>query len=201
MPKIFGYARCSTNESKQDVQRQKRELKEHGATDKTIFMEYESGTKLDRPELMKLLEELKQYPRSTLITTEVSRITRSTKQLCDIIETAKELRLKLIIGGFIVDCTDEKLDTMTEGMLKMMGVFAEMERNMTVDRIKSGLQNAKAKGVKLGRPPLTVADVPKKVVEYFERFQDGAISKVDYAKVCGISRPTLDKYISIMVDR
>jgi len=201
MSKIFGYARCSTNESKQDIQRQKRELKEYGATDKTIFLEYESGTKIDRPELNKLLGELKRYPRSTLVTTEVSRITRSTKQLCDIIETAKELHLKLVIGGFVVDCTGEKLDTMTEGMLKMMGVFAEMERNMTVDRIKSGLRNAKAKGVKLGRPALTVADVPKKVVEYFERFQAGAISKVDYAKVCSISRPTLDKYIAIMVDR
>jgi DNA invertase Pin-like site-specific DNA recombinase len=201
MSKIFGYARCSTNESKQDVQRQKRELKERGATDETIFMEYESGTKIDRPELNKLLGELGHNPGSTLITTEVSRITRSTKQLCDIIETAKELRLKLIIGGFVVDCTNDELDPMTEGMLKMMGVFAEMERKMTIDRIKSGLKNAKAKGVKLGRPALTIADVPKKVVEYFERFQDKAISKVDYARVCGITRPTLDKYIAVMVDR
>lgn len=201
MSKIFGYARCSTNESKQDVQRQKRELKERGATDKTIFMEYESGTKIDRPELNKLMEELKRNPRSTLVTTEVSRITRSTKQLCDIIEIAKELHLKLIIGGFIVDCTGNELDPMTEGMLKMMGVFAEMERKMTIDRIKSGLKNAKLKGVKLGRPALTIADIPKKVIEYFDRFQNKTISKMDYARVCGISRPTLDKYITIMVDR
>ena len=105
---VYGYARCSTNESKQDILRQRRELKERGATD--IYMEYESGTKIDRPELNRLIEELKRNPGSTLITTEVSRITRSTKQLCDIIEMAKELRLRLIIGGFVVDCTGVELD-------------------------------------------------------------------------------------------
>jgi DNA invertase Pin-like site-specific DNA recombinase len=181
--------------------RQQRELKERGANDETIYMEYESGTKINRPELNKLLGELRHNPGSTLITTEVSRITRSTKQLCEIIEMAKELRLKLVIGGFVVDCTNEKLDPMTEGMLKMMGVFVELEAKMVVDRVKSGLRNAKAKGVKLGRPALTVNDVPKKILDYFYKFKDKEISKVDYARVCGVSRPTLDKYIAIMVDR
>ena len=49
----YGYCRCSTNETKQDVNRQKRELIEMGAEITTIFMEYESGTKQNRPELMK----------------------------------------------------------------------------------------------------------------------------------------------------
>ena len=52
---VYGYCRCSTNETKQDITRQKRELKELGAVDATIFMEYESGTKINRPELAKLL--------------------------------------------------------------------------------------------------------------------------------------------------
>ena len=51
--------------------------------------------------------------------------TRSTKQLCEIIEVAKARRLKLIIGTFVVDCSGT-LDPMTDGMLKMMGVFAEI---------------------------------------------------------------------------
>jgi len=147
MGKIYGYARCSTNESKQDVQRQIRELKARGATDSTIFTEYKSGTKIDRTELHKLLNELRRNHGSTLVTTEVSRITRSTKQLCEIIEIAQELKLKLIIGGFVVDCTQDKLDPMTDGMLKMMGVFAEMERNMTIHRIKSGLCQQRNKNV------------------------------------------------------
>ena len=120
---IYGYARCSTSEKEQDINRQVRELKQQGATDKTIYLEYESGTKENRAELMKLLDAVQ--PGDTILATEVSRITRSTKQLCDIIEMAKDKHIKLILGTFIVDCSRE-LDPMTEGMLKMMGVFAEL---------------------------------------------------------------------------
>ena len=70
---IYGYARCSTNEKMQDIQRQVRELKQQGATDTTIYLEYESGAKEDRAELNKLLQIVK--PHDTIIATEVSRIT------------------------------------------------------------------------------------------------------------------------------
>ena len=133
---IYGYARCSTNESLQDINRQIRELKQQGAEDKTIYREYESGTKTNRAELQKLLDIVK--PGDTILATEVSRITRSTKQLCDIIELAKNRKIKLVLGSFVVDCRKE-LDPMTEGMLKMMGVFAELERNMlfSIDIIRN----------------------------------------------------------------
>lgn len=197
---IYGYCRCSTNETKQDISRQVRELKQLGANDHTIFMEYESGTKINRPELMKLLGCVKEG--DTIVTTEVSRITRSTKQLCDIIDLCKEKHLKLDIKGSIaIDCTSGVLDPMTEAFLQMAGVFSQLERNMTVTRIKSGLVNAKAKGVKLGRPEVTIKDIPKKVIDNFDKIKDGIITKVDLCKICGISRPTLDKYISILTDK
>lgn len=84
---IYGYACCSTDETRQQIDRQVRELQELGATKETIYLEYESGTKIDRVELNRLLEKVKE---SDVITTEVSRITRSTKQLCDILELAQE---------------------------------------------------------------------------------------------------------------
>lgn len=89
---VYGYARCSTNEKLQDINRQVRELKRQGAKDKTIYLEYESGMKADRVELNKLLDIVQSG--DTIIATEVSRITRSTKQLCDIIELAKVQFLK-----------------------------------------------------------------------------------------------------------
>ena len=56
---IYGYARCSTNEERQDINRQKRELFTLGVTDdKYIYWEYESGTKTDRAELQKLLDAI-----------------------------------------------------------------------------------------------------------------------------------------------
>ena len=152
---IYGYARCSTNEKMQDINRQVRELKQQGATDTTIYLEYESGMKADRVELQKLLDIVQSG--DTIIATEVSRITRSTKQLCDIIELAKNKHIKLVLGTFVVDCSKE-LDPMTEGMLKMMGVFSELERNIISQRVKSGMENAKAN---IYSYPLVTSDVFK----------------------------------------
>jgi DNA invertase Pin-like site-specific DNA recombinase len=193
----YGYARCSTNETKQDIGRQIKDLQSMGVERNNIFLEYESGTKQHRVELERLLSVVK--PGDCIMATEVSRITRSTKQLCEIIETAKLKHLMLVFGTFTIDCTKE-LDAMTEGMLKMMGVFAEIERNMISQRVKSGIANARSKGKRVGRPQLKLSDVPAKIIKTYELYQNGSISKIDYARMCGISRPTLDKYLRIMAE-
>ena len=127
---IYGYARCSTNEERQDINRQKRELFNLGVTDdKYIYWEYESGTKTDRAELQKLVDAI--VEGDTIATTEVSRLTRSTKHLCEILQIDQDKKIILNIGGsFVVDCSQGKMEPMTEGMIKMWGVFAEMERNI-----------------------------------------------------------------------
>lgn len=195
--KIWGYCRCSTNEDLQDISRQTRELKDKGVPEENIFMEYESGTKVNRVELKRLFEAVK--PKDTIVATEVSRITRSTKQLCEIIEIIKENNLCLVLGNFVVDCRNEELEPMTEGMIKMMGVFAEMEAKMTSARVKSGMANARAKGAVIGRPKLTKDDLPRKFFEYLVLYKDKNIKfgKSAFAKVLGVSRPTLDKYIDV----
>ncbi len=192
---IYGYARCSTNEKLQDINRQVRELKQQGATDKTIYLEYESGMKENRAELLKLLDIIK--PGDTIVATEVSRITRSTKQLCDIIETAKDKHIKLVLGSFIVDCSKE-LDPMTEGMLKMMGVFSELERNMISQRVKSGMENAKAKGKTIGRPATTPDDIPSIFYRHYPKYQKGEINKKEFSRLCDLSYPTIYKYIHLV---
>ncbi len=192
---IYGYARCSTDETLQDISRQIRELKQQGATESTIYREYESGTKVNRVELQKLLEIVK--PGDTILTTEVSRITRSTKQLCDVIEIAKEKHIKLILGTFIVDCSQE-LDPMTEGMLKMMGVFAELERNMISQRVKSGMEHAKSKGKRIGRPNVTEDNIPSIFYKHYPKYKKGEINKKEFSRLCSLSYPTIYKYIKIV---
>ena len=92
---IYGYARCSTNEERQDINRQKRELYTLGVTDeKYIYWEYESGMKDDRTEFNKLLDIVSEG--DTIATTEVSRLTRSTKHLCEILQTVKDKKLTLM---------------------------------------------------------------------------------------------------------
>lgn len=192
---IYGYARCSTNEKEQDINRQVRELRQQGATEKTIYLEYESGTKDNREELMKLINIVQ--PGDTILATEVSRITRSTRRLCEIIEIAKKKHIKLILGSFIVDCSKE-LDPMTEGMLKMMGVFSELERNMISQRVKSGIENARAKGRKIGRPAVTTDDIPAIFYRHYPKYVKGEINKKEYSRLCNMSYPTIYKYIRLV---
>lgn len=193
--KIYGYCRCSTDETKQDINRQVRELKAQGATDETIYLEYQSGTKLDRIELTKVLSLLKSW--DTLLAIEVSHITRSTSQLCSIVEMAKIKKIKLILGNFVVDCSSA-LDPMTEGMLKMLGVFAELERNMTVQRIKSGMANAKSKGKVIGRPVLTETQVPLTFYRYYHKYKSGEINKTELGRLCNLARSSVYRYLEIV---
>ena len=121
---VYGYARCSTSEEHQDIQRQTRELKAAGA--EKIFLEYEHGDSAIKEQLSLLLETA--TAGDTILTLEVSRLARSTKQLCDIIEKVKEKRLKLsIVGSICVDCTSGQLDPMTNAFIQMSGVFAGLE--------------------------------------------------------------------------
>ena len=59
---------------------------------------------------------------------------------------------------------------MTEGMIKMWGVFSEMERNIISQRVKSGIKNARAKGKQIGRPPTTVDGLPDKFWKYYQKY-------------------------------
>ena len=86
-----GYARCSTNESRQDIERQVRELKQAGA--ETVYLEYEHGDAAVKEQLSLLLEQAQ--AGDTIITLEVSRLARSTKQLCEIIEAISRKQLCL----------------------------------------------------------------------------------------------------------
>lgn len=193
---IYGYLRCSTDAERQNIDRQERDIKSLvNENIDFVYSEFESGTKEDRKELMKLLSAVN--AGDTVVCSEVSRISRSTKQLCEIVELAKDKKLKLIFGAFVIDCT-KALDPMTEGMLKMMGVFSEMERNITVQRINSGLANARAKGKVLGRPKVSKEDIPEAFMMYYKGFKKGKYSKSEFARISGLSRPTIDKYLKLL---
>lgn len=142
MSEIYGYCRCSTDESRQDIDRQRRELRKLGVKDENIYFEYVTGKKLVKIEWERLLDRIEDG--DTIATTEVSRISRSTKQLCEIIELAQERQIKLVIGGMEIDCSKD--DPMSRGMLMMWGVFAELESALISQRVKSGMANPKEKG-------------------------------------------------------
>lgn len=194
--KTWGYARCSTTEEKQDINRQIRELKAAG-TDEVIF-EYEHGDSAVKQNLHMLLEAATEG--DTIITLEVSRLSRSTQQLCEIIDIIKMKKLRLIIVGSItIDCRNGEVDPMSKAFLEMSGVFAELELSMIRARVRSGMQNAKAKGVKVGRKPTTKEDIPAVFYKYYPAFASGKMNVSELARVCGLSRPTVYKYLKLIV--
>lgn len=97
-----------------------------------------------------------------------------------------------------MDCTGDKLDAMTEVMLKMMGVFAEMERNIISERVKSGMANAKEKGAKIGRPVVTADKIPSVLLKYYSMYKNGEINVSELSRLCGMSRTTIYKYIVLL---
>ena len=190
-----GYARCSTNESKQDIDRQVRELKQAGA--ERIFLEYEHGDATVKCQLSSLLEQAEEG--DTIITLEVSRLARSTKQLCEIIETIKAKRLRLVIVGSItVDCSNGQIDPMTNAFIQMSGVFAELELRIIRERVRSGMANAKAKGAKIGRPQATADDIPAVFLRHYPAFKNKQLNVSELARVCDLSRTTVYKYLNLL---
>lgn len=191
----FGYARCSTNESKQDIDRQVRELKAAGA--KKVYLEYEHGDSAVK-QVQQSMFELAQEG-DTIITLEVSRLARSTKQLCEIIDLVKGKSLCLIIVGSItMDCRKGHADPMTEAFLQMAGVFGQLELAMIRARVRSGMANAKAKGKLIGRPQVTADTIPAIFYRHYPAYQSGQLNISEFARVCDVSRTTIYKYLSIV---
>ncbi len=192
----WGYSRCSTRESQglQDISRQIYELEKLGVKKENIFSEYESGMKEERTQLNKLLDTVQSG--DSIYCTEASRITRSIKQLISILEFAKDRKIKLVLGSFVVDFTNE-VDPMTLAVVQLMGVFSELERNNIRERVLSGLDSAKSKGITLWRPKLTEEDIPDKFYKYLNLYNKKDINKVEFAKVMGWSRSRLDRYLKL----
>jgi DNA invertase Pin-like site-specific DNA recombinase len=192
----YGYARCSTNDQKQDIRRQVEELGRLGAGE--VFQEYAKGTDPSRTQLEALKKRVK--AGDTIIVTELSRLTRSVHQLCHFLEWAADTRCRIIVGGFTLE-PQEHPDPMIEGMVLMMGVFAQMERKTIVQRVRSGVAHARNNGKKLGRPSMSKANLPELFLRYYPDYLAGGITKSQLAQLCGRSRPTINRYLLIIAER
>ena len=190
-----GYSRCSTNEGKQDINRQVRELKEAGAD--VVYMEYEHGDAKVKSQQQAMFAEAE--PGDTIIVLEVSRLARSTQQLCEIIERIREKRLRLlIVGSITLDCRDGQADPMSEAFLQMAGVFSQLELAMIRARVRSGMANAAAKGAKIGRPQVTADNISTNFLRHYPAYQRGQLNVSELARVCDLSRTTIYRYIKLL---
>ncbi len=191
----YGYARCSTNESKQDINRQVRELKAAGAEE--IFIEYEHGDAKIKSQQAQMFAGA--APGDSIIVLEVSRLARSTQQLCEIIDIVREKHLRLVIVGSItLDCRSGQADPMSEAFLQMAGVFSQLELAMIRARVRSGMENARAKGRRIGRPQVGKEDIPAAFLRHYPAYKSKQLNVSELARVCDLSRTTVYKYISLL---
>ena len=192
---VYGYSRCSTNENRQDLNRQVRELKAAGAEE--IFMEYEHGDAKVKSQQAQMFAQAQEG--DSIIVLEVSRLARSTQQLCEIIEIirAKHLRL-VIVGSITLDCRSGQADPMSEAFLQMAGVFSQLELAMIRARVRSGMENARAKGRQIGRPQVSKEDIPANFLRHYPAYKSKQLNVSELARVCDISRTTAYKYIGLL---
>ncbi len=178
---IYGYARVSSQQ--QDLYRQLDMLKEYNCTE--ILTEKMSGTKTDRPELIRLKDKLR--PGDTLIVESFSRLGRSTKDLIELVEYFEDKNVKLI-------SIKENFDTNTpQGklMLTVFQAFSQFERDIIAQRTKEGLESARARGRKGGRPRVKDKKLNRALNLYHSK--DYSISEI--VQMTGISQATLYRYL------
>lgn len=201
IPVAYGYARCSTNEDKQSVDYQVRELMNKGISKENIYFDYASGKDTKRDGLQELMGILKSG--DTLAFTEQSRLSRDVKDTVLLIDELKQKQIKVIVGdAFTLDYRPNGIvSSKDEGMMYMLAICSQWEREHISMRVKQGLETAKSKGKKLGRP--IGADEDKLDATFKELYKSNKLSpkampKRKIHQLTGLSRVTIDKYFKIL---
>jgi DNA invertase Pin-like site-specific DNA recombinase len=185
---LIGYARVSKTDG-QDTAAQVDALRAAGCG--RVFEEKASGGRWDRPELHRLLDQLR--PGDTFIVWKLDRLSRSLKDLLALME-------KIERAGTVFRSLTEAVDTTGAAgrmLVQMLGAFAEFERAMVRERTRSGLDAARARGRVGGRSPkLTAAQR----TEALRMIADGR-SAADVARVFQVHRGTISRLAALHASR
>lgn len=179
---IIGYARVSTQD--QNLDRQLDAL--HNAGCERIFNEKMTGTHSARPELQLMMMTLR--AGDTLVVESFSRLSRSTKDLLDLVE-------KLTAMGVHLISLKEDLDTKTatgKMMLTVMSALSQFERDLIAERTKEGLKAARARGRQGGRPR---SGTDKDRKQAYAMYKANVMSCQEIASRFGVSLSTLNRWI------
>jgi DNA invertase Pin-like site-specific DNA recombinase len=179
----LGYARVSTQE--QDNSAQITALTQAGCA--RIFEEKASAGRWDRPELHRLIDQLR--PGDVLVVWRLDRLSRSLKDLLALLE-----KVQLAQAGF--QSLTEAIDTTTPAgrmMMQIIGSFAEFERAMLRERTRNGLLAARQEGRIGGRPPKLTARQQQEVISLVK---SGLKTPADAARLFNVHPSTVTRLLS-----
>jgi len=182
------YSRVSTTSQTTDNQTQEllAVAERNSWNIEAVYSDVISGAKEKRPELDALMKAVIKREVDVVLVWDISRLGRSLQHLLKLLE---EFHAK----GVDVYFHQQGLDTTTPAgklMFQMCGAFAEFERGMIQERVKAGLQRAKAQGKKLGAPT-----VPEKTVTKVKEMHEVGMSFRKIGRELGIHHSTVKKYV------
>src|SRR6266699_2430113 len=187
---LIGYARVSTHEQILDLQLDA--LKKAGCSEDKIYKEKNSSAKEHRPELEKALDQLREG--DTLVVWRLDRLGRSLQELISLVQG---IRAK----GADFKSLTENMDTNTSGgklVFHFFGALAEYERSIIRERTNAGLQAARARGRRGGRPKLETNPAKRKKIEMAQALHaDPSHTIEDICDTLHISRATLYRYVKM----
>ncbi|OKX93314.1 transposon DNA-invertase [Corynebacterium glutamicum] len=187
---LIGYMRVSKSDGSQTTDLQRDALIAAGVDPGHLYEDRASGKQEDRPHLDACLKALR--PGDTLLVWKLDRLGRNLRHLVNIVHdlTAREVGLKVLTGqGAAIDTTS------AQGKL-VFGIFAalaEFERELISERTKAGLESARARGRKGGRP---FKMTPAKVRLAMAAMGQPETSVAALCKELGITRQTLYRHVS-----
>ena len=176
----YGYARVSTRQ--QDLEGQLRQLEEERCD--RVYFEKITGTKSDRPEFQKLLQEIE--TGDTLVVTKLDRFARSTQDALNTIKLLfeKGVRINVLNLGIIENTSTGRL------IFTIFSAFADFERDLIVERTREGKEIAKQRpGFKEGKP----RKFSQKQINLAMKLLEGNSYK-EVEQMTGISKSTLTRY-------
>lgn len=194
----YSYQRASTNKDKQSLLRQEKYARDNDIPESNWYQEYASGAKTDRPKLQQLLSILKE--RDELYVIEASRLTRSLKQLLEILDFVKDKKIKLVMGDFSFDVT-AKMSPFLQGQLMFLGMMNEINRLIIVSNVQEGVDAAREAGRIGGQPKLTKERLYAKnpdFAKYYIEYKNGNINKKELGRLCCVCRNTITNWLHLV---
>jgi DNA invertase Pin-like site-specific DNA recombinase len=181
----IGYARVSTQDQSLDLQMDA--LQQAGC--EKVYSEKISGMKDDRPKLLELID----YAREgdVLVVYKLDRLGRSTKKLIELTDELEKRGIELVSIQDSIDTTN----AVGKAMFRMLAVLSEMERDLISERTRAGLESARARGRKGGRPKKD-SKLVTKAVKLYETKQ---YSVREIEEITGVSKATIYRELKRVV--